>query len=135
MISLSIDPQTPLRTLILAKGVTQDIYVNNETPSSALPAHFLEIAQNGPIKTGSTHRGNGECMLALSIYVQNLSTGVTNNVKMKMILDQFATIFDAPLKSGVFSYSLEPSNLIYSGKSLAAGYSTKIINIQTHINY
>lgn len=135
MISLSIDPQTPLRTLILAKGVTQDIYVNNETPSSGLPAHFLEIAQNGPIKTNSTKRGNAECMLSVSIYVKNMSTGAMNNAKMKMILDQFSAMFDKPLISGTFSYALEPSNIVYSGKSLASGYSTKIINVRTYTNY
>jgi len=135
MISLSIDPQTPLKDLILAKGVTQDIYVNNETPSSDLPKHFLEIAQNGPMTTKSTRVGNAECMLSVSIYVKNMSTGATNNVKMKMILDQFEAMFAKPLKSGSFSYALEPLNMVYSGKSLASGYSTKIINVKTYINY
>lgn len=135
MVTLSTDPQTPLMNLILAKGITDAVYVNNETPSSGLPDVFIEITQNGSIKSQSTKRGVMNGMLTVSVYVKHLTTGAANNVKMKMTLDKFESIFSGPAKSGIFSYDLDPNAIVYQGKSLASGYSTKVLNVQVFINY
>jgi len=133
-IELNIDPATPLKTLIQARDSSIGIYVNGTLPSAGLPNEFIVIRGNGGIWTTASKRGNGECTLMVELYVK-LINGATNAVKESYILGLFQTLFNTPLISGRFSYHLAPYPFVYDNKSIQEGYSTKIINVLTKINY
>lgn len=135
MIGLDTDIQTPLKDLFLAKGFLGEVFVNNETPTSELPAVFMEIAQNGPIRSMSTKHGAMRGVLAVSVHVKHLTTGSANNVKMSMVLKAISEMFSSAQKTGDFTYDLDPTAVVYQGKNLAAGYSSKVFNIQVFITH
>jgi len=138
-VPLNIDVSTPLKTLIAAETPDTSIYVNGGLLSSGLPGTFILIEPNGGIKTNATKFGNALCVLSVSIYVALLSTGATNLTKENLIVGEFQSLFQSVIKTTVganhFTYELSPNPMMYSGKSLISGYSTKIINVNCFINY
>jgi len=139
MVPLNIDSVTPLKNLILSVTSDTSIYTNGGLPSSGLPGSFILIDPNGGIRTNASKFGNALCTLSVSIYVSLLSTGATNITKENMIVDNFQSLFKDILKASTgenhFTYELASTPMMYSGKSLISGYSTKIININSFINY
>lgn len=135
MIALNTDPATPLKNLIVSLGVTETVYVNGAYPSSALPASFILIEMNGGISTKGTKFKNGQCVLGVSVYTKLLSTGAVNTVLADLLLAKFQSLFAAAVKSGIFTYEISPNPMVYSGKSLVSGFSTKVLNVNCYINY
>lgn len=135
MVALNIDPATPLKNLIVALGVTETVYVNGAYPSSALPASFILIEVNGGINAKGTKRTNAQCTLAVSVYTKLLSTGAVNAVLSDLLLGKFQDMLASAVKSDIFTYELVPNPMVYSGKSLVSGFSTKVLNVNCYINY
>jgi hypothetical protein len=134
MVELNIDPATPLKNLMQAMDASINIYVNGALPSVALPDEYIVIEKNGGIGTNASKRGNATCTLLVSLYVR-LQSGATNVVRESYLLGLFQSVFNSPLISGRFSYHLAPYPFVYDNKNIDSGYSTKIINVQTFINY
>jgi hypothetical protein len=138
-VPLNIDVSTPLRTLMASAGADCSIYVNGGLPSSGLPASFILIETNGGIKTNASKFGNAFCVLSVSIYVALLSNGAVNPTKEDILLGKFQSLFQSVIKitvgSNHFTYELSANPMMYSGKSLISGYSTKILNVNCFINY
>jgi len=132
---LNIDPASPLKTLIQATDPSINIYVNGTLPTTMWPDEFILIEKNGGINSNASKRGYAECTLMVSLYVKLTPNGAANTVRESILLGKFQTLFNQPLGSGRFSYHLAPYPFVYDNKSIEATYSTKIINVQTFINY
>lgn len=109
------------------------IYANDTTPASGLPDAYLEILGNGPISTRVSQAGLKYYTLTMVINVKLLSNGAANTVRETYLLDQLDDSFGEELTLEKFHYSIDKNNMVYSGKSLIDGYSTKIININVKI--
>lgn len=135
MIALNVDAATPLKTLIAQEAPDTSIYINGGLPSSGLPSAFIVIEPNGGIRTNATKFGNASCVLSVSVYVALLTTGATNITKENLVIGKFQNLFSPVVKATGFTYEIMKNPIMYSGKSIVSGYSTKIININCFINY
>ncbi len=129
MISLNANPAKALKELLIVKGVTIDIYINGELVTSKVPNEFIEIMLNGPMVTTASKIGCATCTLILSINVKLLSTGATNFVREDKILGSFQAIFEEAFVKSGFSFTIDKNRMVYQGKSIVSGYSTKMLNI------
>lgn len=139
MVSLNIDASTPLKSLIQVTTPDTTIYVNGALPSSNLPEEFILIEPNGGIRTVATKFGNALCTISVSLYVKLLTTGQTNTVKEDILIGKFQSLFADSISTtsgdDKFLYELGSNPVVYSGRSLVSGYSTKVINVNCFINY
>lgn len=129
MIALNSDPATALQSLISPLVSPVAVFVNDETPTSRLPDNFIEIMLNGVIGSNGSQLGVGNGTLLISINVKLLSTEGRNYKKENLILGQFQAIFDGAKKHSGFTFSLDKRKMIYQGKSIVSGYSSKILNV------
>ena len=134
MISLNANPASALKDVLITKGVTTKIYINGETPSSGLPTEFIEIMQNGSMSSLGSQLGTGtaRCNLMVSIYVKLLSTDTVNYVRENVILGISQSLCEAAFVKSGFSFTIDKDRMVYSGKSIISGYSTKILNIKVN---
>lgn len=131
MIALNSNPAYSLRELLVTQGSTSTIYINGETPSSKLPDEFIEIVPNGAISSEASQLGTGTCALLVIINVKLLSNSAANFTKENIILGLFQDLFSkAVVKSG-FTFSIDKKRMVYQGKSIVSGYSTKMLNVIT----
>jgi len=133
MISLNSDPSTALKELIGETSVSSAIYVNGAVPTANLPNDFIEITQNGPTSSMASQLGTAGCTLIIMIYVRLLSNGGANYQKENTILGQFQQLFSGTIKKSGFSFSIDKRRMVYQGKSIVSGYSTKMLNI--HVDF
>ncbi len=126
-----ISPISALKVVLEAAGVTGTIY-EGSMPTAELPDSYIVIMQNGGTKIIGSKMGLIDGALAISIYVKLLSTGAINIKKSNIILKQFDSLFEnnKTVTSNSYHFSLDTENpIIYEGRNLSEGYSTKIINI------
>ena len=135
MTALNIDASTPLKGLIQQAGSDASIYVNGGLPTTRLPNAFILIEPNGGIRTEATKFANATCVLSVSVYTKLLSTGAANLTLENLTIGKFQDLFDDVVTKDEFTYELMTNPVMYSGKSLISGYSTKIINVNCFINY
>lgn len=135
MTALNIDASTPLKGLIQQAGSDASIYVNGGLPTTGLPNAFILIEPNGGIRTEATKFANATCVLSVSVYTKLLSTGAANLTLENLTISKFQDLFDDVVTKDEFTYELMTNPVMYSGKSLISGYSTKIINVNCFINY
>ena len=129
-----IKPIPALAELLVLAGVTETIYQSGK-PTASQPDVFVEILQNGTFKTESSVMSIINGTLLVSINVRLLSNGMTNEIMEDLVLNKFEDMFESNKKaiSGVYHYSLDLSNMVYSGRGISEGYSTKVINLQVKI--
>ena len=109
------------------------IYPNDTTPASNLPDSYLEILGNGPLYTRVSQGGVKDYALMLIVNTKLLSVGSVNTIRENYLLGLLDKYIGDQLVLGQFHYSIDKNNMVYSGKSLTDGYSTKIININLKI--
>jgi len=129
MISLNANPASALKDALVTKGVTTTIYINGETPTSKLPDEFIEIVQNGAMSSIGSKLGCASLNLMVSISVKLLSTGGANFVRENVILGVFQSLFEGTIVKSGYSFTVDRSRMVYQGKNINSGYSTKILNI------
>jgi hypothetical protein len=125
-----INPTGVLKQVLTDYGVTQKIYTGDK-PTSGLPAEYIELRQNGGLKTNLTKMGLVQGYVLLSINVKLLTTGGRNTVRENIILSTFDGLFKdgAAVSRDGYVFSLDPENIVYSGGGIYEGYSSKLINI------
>jgi hypothetical protein len=136
MVNLNVNPSDALKALILPEmdsGFV--IYTNGSIPTTALPDEFIDIRPNGSLSSIASKRGLAEQVLTVSLYRKLLSTGASNSVRENILLGKFQSLFDNPLLSQEFSFHLDKSGIIYQGKNIEEGYSTRVLNVRVFINY
>lgn len=120
-------------------GCDASIYVNGGLTSSGLPDSFILIEPNGGIKTNAEKFAQASCVLSVSIYTKLLTTGAVNQIKSNLVIGKFQSLFEdtttTTFGQDSFAYELAVNPVVYDGKSLVSGYSTKIINVNCYINY
>lgn len=94
--------------------------------SAKVPDRFIAIELNGGIRTLTTSYDLCACHLLVQINVRLLSTDAVNTVAEDIILKELEGVLD---RTGW----VKSINMVYQGKSLYSGYSTKMINILVHI--
>lgn len=129
-----IQPFPALSDLLIEAGLDNVIY-EGSTPTSAIPDTYVQLMQNGSYKTFASQMGTIEGVLLVSINVKLFGTGEINTVAESLILEKFDSLFENnnTVVSGVYHFRLDPTNLVFSGRGIASGYSTKIINILVEI--
>lgn len=125
-----IDPLKTLKNALVENGVTTTIYTGDK-PTSGLPSEYIELRQNGGLRTSLSRMGLVEGYVLLSINVKLTSTGGRNTVKENIILKTFDGLFEggSVINKDGYTFSLDPNNLVYSGGGIYEGYSSKLINI------
>lgn len=126
----TIDPLKTLKAALVENGVTQTIYTGDR-PTSGLPTEYIELHQNGGLKTNLSKMGLVHGYVLLTINVKMLSTGGKNTVREKIILATFDGLFEngAVVHKDGYTFSLDPNSLVYSGGGIYEEYSSKLINI------
>lgn len=125
-----INPISALKAVLEAAGVTGTIYEGSK-PTSDLPDSYIEIMENGNTDSKTE---KGEIIggsLVVSINVKLLSNGTTNIKKQTLVLKKFDTLFKdlRTVTSGNYHFTPDKKNLIYEGRGLNSGYSTKVLNL------
>lgn len=125
-----INPTGVLKQVLTDYGVTQKIYTGDK-PTSGLPSEYIELRQNGGLKTNLSKLGLVQGYVLLSINVKLLTPGGRNTVRENIILSTFDGLFKdgAVASKDGYVFSLDPENIVYSGGGIYEGYSTKLINI------
>lgn len=108
------------------------VFADGETPTANNPSEFISISNNGPASTELSNYMLIRQVLSISIYVKLLSTGAKNT---KLEDDIYSVIFNAfknTIKSEQYTFQVSKLNMFGNYKNLTAGYSTKIINIDSN---
>ena len=125
-----ISPLSALKTVLVSVGVDCVIYEGSK-PTSGLPDNYIELIQNGSLKSETEHVSIVNGVALISINVKLLSTGAVNTKKETLILKKFEDLFfnGKTATSGSYRFSLDKDNMVYSGRGLSEGYSSKVINL------
>ena len=121
------------RGIIGDPGEFGALYVNGEKPSSKLPESFLEITGNGPLTSGVTQNGLSEYNLLATVNVKLTSRGVVNTKRETFLLSILELWLKGTVKIDKYHYTVNKNQMVYSGKDLISGYSSKVININVKI--
>lgn len=133
MVALNTNPGVALKAFLVRMGVTTAIYTG-ESPTSKLPSEFIEILHNGPVGSEASKLGIATCTMTMGIYVKLLSTDEVNIQRESAIIGSFQSFFSSAVVESGFTFSLDKKRMmIYQGRSVRSGYSTKLINILTSI--
>lgn len=109
------------------------LYLNGSVPTSELPESFLEIIGNGPLSSGVSQFGICDYTLSLIVNVKLLSDGTINDIRESYLMQLIELNFDKTIVVDNYHYSLNKQTMVYSGRDLISGYSSKIININVKI--
>jgi len=125
-----IQPFPVLSDLLIEAGLDNVIY-EGSTPTSAIPDAYVQLMQNGSYKTPASQMGVTGGVILISINVKLFGTGEINTVEENLILEKFDSLFEnnKSVVSGSYHFKLDPTNLVFSGRGITSGYSTKIINV------
>ena len=130
MLLNEINPTDALKG-ILEERVTEKVYAGDK-PTDKLPNEYLELFQNGGLKTNFSKMGIVEGYVMISISVKLLSTGGRNTKKENLILKKFDDLFENNkiIEKDGYVFQLEPRNMVYDGGGIYEGYTTKLINLK-----
>jgi len=128
-----IIPELALKSFLEYNDVT-GIYPAG-IPISGVPSEFFTVSMNGSIVSESEDASVLGCTLMLGVYVKLLTNGTVNQVREKILMSRFSELFPATYnyEDATYKFSLDFRNLVYSGRNLYSGYSTKALNIQVTI--
>lgn len=105
-------------------------------PTSGVLSEFITVSLNGNINSQSEDGSILQCTLMVGAYVKLLTNGTVNFVKEKIVMSKFSELFpaDYTYEGITYTFRTDLRNLVYSGRNLYSGYSTKALNIQVTIN-
>lgn len=129
-----IKPTEALKQLLEYSGVADTIYTDDR-PTSKLPDSFFEIKMNGGLKSDASRLSILNSVVLVSVNVKLLPNGATNTKKQDIVFDKISSLFDGnkPQTIENYHFTMDNENMVYSGKRITEGYSTKIINIKVSI--
>lgn len=124
---------------ILESGIMENpagvaaLYPNTSVPTNGLPESFLEITGNGPMTTMVSQFGISDYHILLILNVKLKSTGEVNTQREDFLLSLIDGSLKGVITVGKYHYSIDKRQMVYSGRDLISGYSSKIININVKI--
>lgn len=125
-----LSPLPALKNILMVAGVNSQIYEGSK-PTSGLPDSFIELYENGSLKSDTENMGILNGAAIISINVKLLSTGEINKNKEALILSSLNTLFfnGKTVVSGKYRFTIDMKNIVYTGRGLSEGYSTKVLNL------
>ena len=127
------NPTSAFKEYLVSEGFTETIYADRDRPTSELPNVFIEVEQNGSIRSISDHGGVKSCMLLVCIYVKLLSNDAANNQLEESLLLKFENLlYLNSVQVGEYHFLLN-NEMVGRGKNVTAGYSYILMNVDTWI--
>lgn len=128
-----IIPELALKSFLEENGVSSIYHAG--IPTSGVSSEFTTISLNGTINSQAEDGSILQCTLMVGAYVKLLTNGTVNFVKEKIVIGKFSELFPAVYTYDGITYTFRPDlkNLVFSGRNLYSGYSTKALNIQVTI--
>jgi hypothetical protein len=125
-----LSPISALKTALVAAGIDGIIYEGSK-PTSGLPDSFIELYVNGSMSSDTENMSIVNGAVLLSINVKLLSTGEVNSKKEALIMSTLNTLFfnGKTVVSGKYRFAIDKNNIVYGGRGLSEGYSTKVLNL------
>jgi len=125
-----LSPISALKTALVAAGIDGIIYEGSK-PTSGLPDSFIELYVNGSMSSDTENMSIVNGAVLLSINVKLLSTGEVNSKKETLIMSTLNTLFfnGKTVVSGKYRFTIDMKNIVYGGRGLSEGYSTKVLNL------
>jgi hypothetical protein len=125
-----LSPISALKTALVAAGIDGIIYEGSK-PTSGLPDSFIELYVNGSMSSDTENMSIVNGAVLLSINVKLLSTGEVNSKKEALIMSTLNTLFfnGKTVVSGKYRFTIDMKNIVYGGRGLSEGYSTKVLNL------
>ena len=125
-----LSPISALKTALVAAGIDGIIYEGSK-PTSGLPDSFIELYVNGSMSSDTENMSIVNGAVLLSINVKLLSTGEVNSKKEALIMSTLNTLFfnGKTIVSGKYRFTIDMKNIVYGGRGLSEGYSTKVLNL------
>lgn len=108
-------------------------YPNDTVPTSGIPESFVEVVTNGSVSSPVSEFGIRSCSLLLILNIKLSGKGEANEVRETYLLDRISNAVSKPFQRGTYHFSLDKRNLVYSGRSLYSGYSSKTISFNVKI--
>lgn len=134
-----ISPDFNLKSLLVDKvqvmlseteSRTLPIYAEAELPNDNTPEEFVEILNNGVVRSLTINDGVIEGTLALTIYCQTQTNNTAKFNRINSILSQIESSIDAVKHNGYF-YKINRDNYVTPTRiSSDIGYSLTTINIE-----
>lgn len=124
-----------LKTAMSKRGLKHTIYDSGK-PTSSLPDVYVDLMNNGGIKTSASRLGIGSGNLLVALNVKLLSNSTPNKKKMAIAFGEILELFkdNSALveKNATFTLNLSAPT-VFEGVGLASGYYTKTINLNFKI--
>lgn len=108
-------------------------YPNDTVPTSGIPESFVEVVTNGSVSSPVSEFGIRSCSLLLILNIKLSGKGEANEVRETYLLSRISNAVSKPFQRGSYHFSLDKRNLVYSGKSLYSGYSSKTMSFNVKI--
>lgn len=127
-----------LSSYLQESGVGDDdgvggFYPNNTTPVTNLPESFVELLWNGSLSSSLSNFGIRSGVVIVILNVQLDGRGVVNTIRENYLLGKISDAVQRPFCVGDCHFSVDKSSLVYSGKNLTYGYSSKTITLNVKI--
>lgn len=131
---LTAQPERALKSYLESKSITGTIY-DSGVPTTGVAGDFISLSMNGALRAKSEDAKTLVGTIMVGVCVPLLSNKTINQVKEKLILEKLDGFFPCKytFESITYDFSLDLKNLVYSGRDLIAGYSTKALNLQVFI--
>lgn len=114
-------------------GGVGGFFPNNTVPTSAIPESFVEVVTNGSVSSPVSEFGIRSCSLLLILNIKLSGKGEANTVRESHLLGRISNAVSEPFQRGQYHFSLDKRNLVYSGRSLYSGYSSKTMSFKVKI--
>lgn len=125
--SMNVDPSSAMKDYLLSIGIADAVYSDRERPTSGLPDCFIDVMQNGGIRSMSEGSGFLGCQLLIVVYVKLLSTDAANISKEQDVMRQMTCLLSRKVVSvGCYHFKLTS---VLSMRNITSGYSSVPMNV------
>lgn len=136
-----INPDAQLKSLLEGKVYVQisaedsrlvQVYKQGERPNIEIPEEYLEILQNGPIRSKTLQMGVLEGALALAVSIKSNDDGTVKLNRLNSVIRQIEGLVGNQSSESFFFYFNTDNIITAPSVNLTSGYSTAILNVMWH---
>lgn len=131
---LTSDPASVFAEMLREGGVDVPVYSNDEVPTTKVRPAFVLVEQNGQMSSYASQLGFAECTILVAVYAKIRSaSGGTSNKTENRVLQKIEEILGLCAVKDGCTFTPEREGLVYYGRDVLSGYSTKAFNINAKI--